>query len=66
MINISRKLSILLEQNDIFISDRTIINYMTRWEIATKTRVSKHKSEFKNTKVKYKDLVKRNYNPMFG
>ena len=59
----SRKLSILLAREGISISDRTLRNYMVRWGLRTKTRVAKRRSESKNTKVKYKDLVKRNYNP---
>ena len=60
----SRKLSILLAKDGISISDRTLRNYMFRWGLRTKTRVSKNISEIKNTNVKYKDLVKRNYNPL--
>ena len=64
MIYGSRRLSILLEKNNISIGDRTLRNYMSRWNIKTKTRVSRKKSESKNTNVKYCDLVKRNFNPV--
>ncbi|AKU79845.1 DDE-type integrase/transposase/recombinase [Spiroplasma turonicum] len=38
-------------------------HYLKRWGFIIKTRVKKRKQEFKNTKVKFLDLVKRNYNP---
>ncbi len=59
----SRRISIVLKKEGIVISDRTLKNYLSRWNIATKTRVRKRLSESKNTSVKYKDLVKRNFNP---
>ncbi|WP_198514020.1 DDE-type integrase/transposase/recombinase [Williamsoniiplasma luminosum] len=59
----SRKIAIILGENGISISDRTLRNYMIRWGIATLTRQKKRKSEQKNTKVKYVDQVNRNYNP---
>ena len=37
---------------------------MNRWNLKCKTRIARKRSEIKNTKVMYKDLVKRNYNPI--
>lgn len=60
----SRKIVEVLSEQGISISDRTMRNYMQRWNLATKTRVKRRKSEQKDTTVKIKDLVKRNYNPI--
>ncbi|WP_131599339.1 hypothetical protein [Mycoplasma marinum] len=35
---------------------------MNRWNLQTKTRKARKKSESKNTKVKYVDLVNRDFN----
>ena len=59
----SRKLSVLLSKESISISDRTLRDYMARWNLVTKTRVSKRKSESKNTSISFKDIVQCNFNP---
>lgn len=60
----SRKIAVILNELGHSILDRTLRNYMFRWNISTLTRRKKKKLEQKNTNVKFKDLVKRNYNPM--
>ncbi|ATI73649.1 IS3 family transposase [Mesoplasma florum] len=55
---------ILLIKFNIHINPRTLRHYMNRWNLKTHTRVRKKKREEKNTNVKFKDLVKRNYNPL--
>jgi putative transposase len=58
-----RKIAKILEMSGIEISSRTLSNYMRRWNIFTKTRVTHFKMrESKNTKIDFPDFVKRNYN----
>ena len=59
----SRKISISLQKEGIDFNDRSLRNYMNRWNLETKTRVPKRKREQKNTTVKFDNLVKRNFNP---
>lgn len=59
----SRKISISLQKEGIDFNDRTLRNYMNRWNLVTKTRVPKRKREQKQTNVKFDNLVKRNFNP---
>jgi putative transposase len=59
-----RKIAKILEQSGINISYRTLSNYMKRWSVFTKTRVTRFRMrEAKNAKINFPDLVKRNYNP---
>ncbi|WP_100679223.1 hypothetical protein [Mesoplasma tabanidae] len=58
----SRKIAVILSQDGLHINDRTLRNYMIRWGLITLTCKKKCKAEIKNTKVKYRYLVKRNYN----
>jgi putative transposase len=58
-----RKIAKILEMSGIEISSRTLSNYMRRWNIFIKTRVTHFKMrESKNTKIDFPDFVKRNYN----
>lgn len=60
----SRRLSVVLANEGINISDRTLRNYLKRLGLKTRTRVAKRRAEVKNTTIKYPDLVKRDYNPV--
>ncbi|AOG60422.1 transposase [Spiroplasma helicoides] len=59
----SRKISVLLKEKHMSINDRTLRHYLKRWGFIIKTRIKKRQAESKNINTKFKDLVKRNYNP---
>lgn len=56
------RIVVLLEQYGFFVSYRTVGRYMKALGLICKTRQACRKSESKNTKVKFPNLVKRNYN----
>jgi putative transposase len=58
----SRRLSVLLEKEGIFLCDRTLRHYLNRWNLITKTRRKFKKAEQKCTSAPFIDLVKRNFN----
>lgn len=48
---------------EIYISPRTLRNYMKMWGLVVKIRQKRRKSEQKDTNVTFVDHVKRNFNP---
>ncbi|PPE05799.1 IS3 family transposase [Williamsoniiplasma lucivorax] len=59
----SKRITAELAEEGIIIDERTLRNYMVRWNLVCLTRQKKKKMENKNTDVKFEDLVRRNFNP---